>query len=320
VRCASDPACLATAYANVTLTTVRAALAGAVACEGGSATLDASGSTSVNCPSLEYKFFDPTGAMARDWSPVAQVTGSLAGTWSVQVRCATDTSCLDAATADLVVETRPRLSAGSAADVAGCNLGIAVAWDPATWPDAAGGTYAVYRSTVSCADALARPALDARLVPALFTDDGTVEDGTYFYAIVAESATPARACAPVGPGGGSLATLCLGPVTDVQDPSQPAPICWWLRVTHVGDLMTLDWSRGRACLPDEHVHVRKRAGDPQGALALVSAEGLLARTWSDTDTASRVQFFEVRYANACESESLDDEPPGVDPPPGIPCP
>jgi hypothetical protein len=109
-------------------------------------------------------------------------------------------------------------------------------------------------------------------------------------------------------------------VTDVLDPSQPAPICWWLRASHAGDRVTLDWSGSRALLPDEHVHVRKRVEDPQGAFALASAEGLIATTWSDTDTTARVQFFEVRYANECETESLDDEPPGMDPPAGIPCP
>ena len=43
-------------------------------------------------------------------------------------------------------------------------------------------------------------------------------------------------------------------------------------------------------------------------------------TWTERDTVRRRQYFEIRYANACESQSIDEEPAGFDPPVGVPCP
>ena len=41
-------------------------------------------------------------------------------------------------------------------------------------------------------------------------------------------------------------------------------------------------------------------------------EGQLTTTWTDTDPLHPLQYFDLRIANTCEIQSVDDEPPGYD--------
>jgi hypothetical protein len=83
-----------------------------------------------------------------------------------------------------------------------------------------------------------------------------------------------------------------------------------LRIRHVGDQLTLDWTGARALLTDESYRVLK--GVDPSALSGVNPDGHVTTTWADLDTSARLQFFDVRIAAPCESMSLDDEPPGWD--------
>lgn len=301
---------------------VSASAAGGATCDDTMITIDATGSWATDCAGvIEWRFTDGAGRLVQDWSTNPYHVATTTGTYQIEARCSTDTACFDVTYADVIIEQRPILRGGSAIDLASCNLGLEVTWDEAVWPDPAwGGVYDVYRSEMSCADALLQPILRSGVLGTSINDDGTLQGRSYYYVIVAESATLAMSCRPIGPRGGAITTYCIGPVDDVADPTPPMHFCWPLRVHHAGDAVTLDWSLGRSLQPGEHLHVLKRSGDAAGAFSLVNAEGETGTTWSETDLTARVQFYDVRVANQCEVSSADDEPPGLDPPAGVPCP
>ena len=99
-------------------------------------------------------------------------------------------------------------------------------------------------------------------------------------------------------------------MTDIDNPGFPDLLGWSLRVSHVGPQVTLNWTGARALLPGEHFHVLK--GTDPTVLVKVNPEDQTTLTWTETDVSSTLQFFDVRIANSCEEESLDDEPPGWD--------
>jgi hypothetical protein len=96
------------------------------------------------------------------------------------------------------------------------------------------------------------------------------------------------------------------------------PPCWTLRGRHVGDVVTMDWTRARGLQAGEHFHLLKAAPDPRGPFAMINPEGDLSLTWTETDLATRLQLFDLRIANRCEVVTADDEPPGDDL--GVTCP
>ncbi|MEM7248863.1 MAG: hypothetical protein AAF533_26260 [Acidobacteriota bacterium] len=70
-------------------------------CSGVPLTIDASGSTIPGCPTPEYRFIEPSGEVAQDWSTNAthEITSPDAtsdGVWAVEVRCTTGGDCSDA--------------------------------------------------------------------------------------------------------------------------------------------------------------------------------------------------------------------------------
>ncbi len=282
-------------------------------CQGDSTMLDASGMTVVNCAgSAVYEWRDGAGTLVGSL-PTLTVSPATTTTYTVTVSCSADPACSASASATVSVESRPVLGTGLAEDPYDCNLGLSVSWDAAAFPGAP-GSYNVYRSEVSCADALTRPPISAPGLTATRFVDGTTRHGrTYYYAVQAESPGLAGPCRPAGPANGgvvSATTLCLGPVTEIDNPGFPDFLGWSLRVSHLGQQVTLDWTGGRALVAGEHYHVTKGT-DPQ-VLGMVNAENQIAETHVETDTSARLQFFDVRIANSCEEVSLDDEPPGWD--------
>ena len=175
------------------------------------------------------------------------------------------------------------------------------------------GAYNIYRSEISCADALTRAPIESGYPTTRYVDATTRNGRTYFYVVQAEDSGTAISCRPPGPHNGgvlSATVLCLGPVTEVDNPGLPDYLGWSLRVHHVGQQVTLDCTGSRALLPGEHFHVLK--GIEPRVLAMANPEAQTTLTWSNTDTTARLQFFDVRIANSCEEMSLDDEPQGWD--------
>ena len=283
-------------------------------CAGDTTRLDASGMSVVNCiggvPVYEWR---DGGGVLVGTGTTFDATPSTTTTYTVTVSCSVDPACSASAPVTVTVEQRPQMGAGSLVDPADCNLGLELAWDAVTFPSGS-GFYNVYRSETSCADALTRAPINLpNLATPSYIDPTTGHGRAYYYVVQAEDSGRAVSCRPPGPNNGGIVsanTLCLGPVTEIDNPGFPDLLGWSLRVSHQGQQITANWTGARALLPGEHFHVNK--GTTPQVLVMVNPENQLGLTWTETDTRSPLQFFDIRIANSCEEESLDDEPPGWD--------
>jgi len=280
------------------------------------------GSSTGCAGSLEYRWrqLAPVSRWicgdALTWLPEAPGlecdTSECGGTFELSVRC-TSPACAASDRVDLVVEEHPMFAAAvRAVDPEPCALGIDVSWDAAAFPSGS-GTYVVYRSEIDCVAAEAAAPLAYGLADLSYRDTTTRDGATYVYAVGAEDSVATIACGPGGPAmGGAVALACATPVVESGVAPDPVPPCWSLRARHVVDLVTMDWSLAHPLNPGEHFHLLKAAPDPRGPFAMLNPEADLALTWTETDVATRIQFFDLRIANRCELVSGDDEPPGFD--------
>jgi len=233
-------------------------------------------------------------------------------TYELVVSCPSDPTCEYRDTVEVEVHVPPLFGAVEARDLAECNEGIELIWEPALFRDpSASGTYNVYRSEIDCADALTRPPLATGLSGLSWVDTGTLDGRTYHHVVEAEDARAPSACLPPGAAhGGSVARSCASPVTEVAIPWTPEGVGATLRASHDGQRVTLDWSRARPLLPDEHFHLRKALDEATNVFGLASPEGERGRSLIERDEGAALQFFDLRVANPCEVESEDEFPPG----------
>ena len=277
-------------------------------CIGGSASLDASGITLTDCAgAVDYTWTDGTSIWGFPSIVVSPVDTT---TYNVAVTCSADPSCRVDYSATVTVDKPPQFLPPLAADPDACNNGIKLTWNPATfYGAAASGTYNVYRSEISCADAEASaPIARGLLVPGWF-DGSTVGGRNYYYVVEAEDATPGTPCVPVGPAGGAITQLCASAINDTLDEAPPAGVGTVLFATKRGDEIRLSWITLRPLLPGEHPHLLKTTLDPRRRFTRVSVEGDMSPGYAETDTSAWLQFFDLRVANGCERESLPDYPP-----------
>jgi hypothetical protein len=129
--------------------------------------------------------------------------------------------------------------------------------------------------------------------------------------VEAEDERSPSSCLPNGPSnGGTISRFCLPPVTDVADDAFPEGVFTTLFASHVGQSVTLEWAGARPLVGDEHFHLLKAVDSPTASFASVTPEGDLSRSYTETDSSSPLQFFDLRVANACEALSRDEYPPG----------
>jgi hypothetical protein len=308
VRCAGLPGCVFATTAEVSFTTVSAALAAGTGCEGGTIELDASASAGAGCDGgLECRFLRPDGTPARDWNAVPTAPADEDGNWTVEVRCASLPGCVDSATALVDFETPPAGFAVTATDLDPCNVGLLLEWpadwDGGAWGDNGAGTFAVHRSEVSCEQALAEPPIATGLTQPFYEDRSGAGGQAYWHVIVAEAGTPAVSC-PGGPERGApFTTACLGsPATDLVQPPPPESIGAALRVRRPGDWPVLEWTLGPELRPFETDLVR-RSDNPQGLTLLV--DGLTEGTHLDEPALGSLLFYKVYRRNGCGDLSED---------------
>lgn len=282
-------------------------------CIGDTATLDGSGVGLVNCDgTVEHEWRDSGGALVGT-APVVDVSPSADETYTLDVYCSTEPSCMTGDSATVFVDVPPVLDTASARDLQDCNVGLEVSWPPAVFPSGA-GFYNVYRSELSCADALTRAPL-AQGLTGLSWVDGTTRDGrSYYYVVEAEDSEPGTACTPAGPVvAGSVARACIDPpVAEVGDAVFPDGVYATLFAAHDGQEVTFVWDTARALETGETYRLLKAVDDPTNSFSNVNGTADVSRSYTETDPSSPLQFFDLRVANACEVLSLDEFPPTFD--------
>lgn len=303
-------------------------------CESGSASFDASASASTDCPGgvLEYRLTGPGASFPWQASPVfAGLSPSGTSDYLLEVRCADPSlrdGCVDSRTVTLGVERPPLLDGASiVAREVDCTPGIELSWSPATFRGATGsGVYNVYRSTVSCADAVGPAGRLVGTTPvAAFTDVATVAGETYYYVVEAEDATGfPGGCLPDGPTFGGAVTradapggACAG-IVERQGPDTALlpRVEGRLRVgwpeAYSPGTATLHWSTNEPldAGADEHFHVL-RSDRPDGGFSQLNVPDppLLAATSFEDAAAARpgpgttVLHYVVFVANACHADN-----------------
>lgn len=315
----------------------RATASPSVVCAGGSASLDASPSSSSLCPGgiLEYRLAGP--GVPTPWQPSPLFTGlapAVSTDYLLEARCADpalSSTCVDSELVRVEVDAPPSLAGARAFDLAACNLGLAVEWDPATFRGATGtGVYNVYRSTLSCADALLQPPVAAGLATTAWTDVDTAAGLTYHYVVEAENGSGPSPCAPRGPlHGGAVARVavtdgsCAGILeVDTARPDLLPRVGGTLRaggsrpggVRRYGDaFVELEWGSDRALdlLSGEHFHAL-RSERPDGGFGPVVSEPPLLETAALTDAAAddtvgnagtHVWHYLVFTADGCDNDN-----------------
>jgi hypothetical protein len=318
----------------------------ALICVGDAATIDGRGSGSSGCAGpLEYQLRDPGGIIA-PWQASSVFTGIAPGQdtdYTLEARCASNITCSDSTTTTVNVELPPTFDPSTvvAADLSTCSLGIRINWGAAVFHGAGGGgSYNVYRSTVSCVDALdpASPTasrIGTGILGRSMDDVDTVDGGTYFYVVEAEDGSPAAACTLRGPvNNGTITRVeanggsCQG-ITDIgtADPSLLPVVGSSLRMG--GFIVGLGRRYGQSFVDlqytpsrplnvagGEHYHVYRSESASSGfTRLLVEPPYLTAGAYRDgnaDDTVGNVGLHVWHYlvvaADLCENDNLDLTP------------
>ncbi|MEM7249340.1 MAG: FG-GAP-like repeat-containing protein, partial [Acidobacteriota bacterium] len=283
-------------------------------CDGEPITLDAS-SLFESCPFATYLWTDGSG-----WAsplPAVTVLPEVETTYQVTVTCFDRPDCEVTWTVIVQVADGPVMGPTSLSDNERCLPGILIRWIHATWSDPdAGGVYHVHRSdgpTPSCEDALSRPALAEGLTGTQFFDETTEPGSSYVYVLVAEDALPHEGTVcPVGPTHGGLVTTECLPV--FQDVAVEEPDVVWSPLRGRHDLenreeVTFFWPTARSLLDGETFVLLKAVDEPWAEFSPVTLSAPEARSYTEIDTSSPRQFFDLRVGN-CRGLSVDEYPPG----------
>jgi hypothetical protein len=278
-------------------------------CLGEGVILDASGLGLARCEGdLIFNWSDDYGPVGSD--PVLEAVPETTTDYRVLAECSSAAACLVEDVVTVVVDEPPLLEAVSVRNPSDCALGLELSWLGAWFPSPTGAVFNLYRSEVSCADALARAPVASGLTGTAWLDANTQPGPSYRYVVEAEDGLAGSACLPAGPHhAGSVARVCSEPAVDAGAFAFPDGAGATLFALHEGHAVAFHWATARALLPAEYFHLLKASDQPANAFARVNPEADGTRVHVETDTDSALQFFDLRVANGCEDESLDEFPP-----------
>ncbi|MEM7246491.1 MAG: hypothetical protein AAF533_14160 [Acidobacteriota bacterium] len=281
-------------------------------CNGESITLEAADLVFLECSGRSYTWFDEMGrVVSRSFQ--LPVTPEETTTYEVTVTCDDVPGCSATFLYEVIVAPLPLMGTGFAIDTDSCEAGLLIRWTRAVFSDPMLlGVYHVHRSDAdppTCEDALANEPIVMGLTDNAYVDTTTIPGREHVYVVVAEDAGTASTECGSGPMfGGTTDEACLDAVVDVAAPF-PEGVDDTLRVAHVGEEITVDWAGARALLDGEGFVLLKTLDDPTSPFAPVLLPDPMDRSFTETDTSSPIQFFDLRV-ESCRGLSLDEYPPG----------
>ena len=311
----------------------------AAVCEGGTTTIDASSSVFTDCVTgmLEYQLTGSMGTIPWQASPLfPDLAPAVTEDYELEIRC-TDPdvidTCVDREIITVPVDRRPIFDGASiTVTEEDCELGIELVWDPATFLGPTGtGVYNVYRSTISCADAVDPASMTGGLISSEvapnFTDMFTFPGVTYYYVIEAEDATGyPEGCQPPGPSFGGATTRadawggsCRGILERFgRDPAGLPVVGESLRLgapdPYSETEVTLSFEAAIDAGLDEHYHVLRSDSPMDGFTQMNVPDPPLLQTGRFTDAMSdqpdmgtQVLFYLSFVAEACHRDNRETD-------------
>jgi hypothetical protein len=237
------------------------------------------------------------------------ITVSLTEDGRIGVQAVDAGGCAPAARIDLRVDLPPDFDSVDAVDSDPCGAGLRLSWTPAAFhgPDGT-GIYHVYRSEISCADALAGGPVATGLTGTAWTDAATVPGVAYYYVVEAEDSRGSSPCPLVGPAQGGAATrVCVDPpVVDLEDLIGPdSDVGWTLRASEgTEDSVFFTW--GDVGLVDGERYRVGRADVPAGRpFDDISRGPMRDPEFEDRRAPDALYFYDVRVVDACGNLSDD---------------
>ncbi|MEM7249355.1 MAG: hypothetical protein AAF533_28840 [Acidobacteriota bacterium] len=278
-------------------------------CAGETATLDASGLVVENCFGGEamYEWVDGEG-MPVAMTPTVDVMPTATTDYTVTATCSTNPTCTDMRTVTVEVDDFSTWANPPAIeDPSVCDAGLVLSWEEAAFPDGDIPVYNVYRSEVSCEDALTRFPVSVGLRDLSYVDTDTVDGTTYYYVVEAEGSSGST-CFPRGPRGGSATRHCFEPLMEIASIPWPAGVDDTLRVNHVGEEVTVRWDTARPLETGEEFHLLKTSIHPTLLWTRVNPVDDVSLSYTETDTRDSIQFFDLRVEDLCGQVSEDEYP------------
>ncbi|MEM7247773.1 MAG: FG-GAP-like repeat-containing protein [Acidobacteriota bacterium] len=191
---------------------------------------------------------------------------------------------------------------GEVEDVDPCVRGVEIRWEAL---DVANPeqpvTYEVHRSDAGtgCEDASSWTLLASDLTETRWIDLEPEPGRRHAYWVVAIAGV--GGCPPPQ-------ELCVEGI-DAVPPPLPDGVYATLRARNEGERVTFTWDAARALLPDEAYHLLKARGVPMG-FAQANPDDDTSRSFTETDTSSPLQFFDLRV-ESCSVLSADEYPPDL---------
>lgn len=217
--------------------------------------------------------------------------------------------CAPVARIDVRVDLAPDFVSVSGSDADPCGAGLELRWDPAVFhgPDGT-GVYHVYRSEVSCDDALAAGPVASGLTGTSWFDASTIPGVAYHYVVEAEDSRGGSPCADVGPSfGGAVTRVCVDPpIVDFEDTVGPnTDVGWTLRASDGTEDSVFFYWTDPGLVDGERFRVGRSTEPVNRPFEDISRGPMRDPDFLDRRAPDALYFYDVRVVDGCGNWSDD---------------